>query len=89
MVFIAGLFGDVRTQPQMAAFLRGVRPAIIALLVIPVARTLRHTSITLANVWLPIGAAVAICLLGLPPFVIVLGIIIPGLLYGFFIKPNE
>ena len=89
MVFIAGLFGDVRTQPQMAAFLRGVRPAVIALLVIPVVRTLRSTNITLANVWLPIGAAVAIWLLGLPPFVIVLGIIIPGLLYGFFIKPNE
>lgn len=71
--------------PAIESFLRGARPAIIALVALPCVQMWRRSSITLSTVWIPVGAAIAIGLLGISPSYIVIGFIVLGILYGVFV----
>lgn len=73
----------------LETFLRGVRPAVVALLIPPCIRLGRDARINLSNVILPLGAALAIWLLHLSPAYIVLGVAIIGFLYGCFVSEDD
>lgn len=89
VAMLVGLFGDYHDSPQLESFLKGARPAIVALVAIPCVQMLRTAKITLSTVWLPVGAAVGIWLLNVSPVLIVAAITIAGILYATFVRPNE
>ncbi len=86
---VRSFWNELHRQPGFAAFLKGTRPAVIALLVMPLVRTARNARISLSTVWLPVGTVLAICLLGVSPAYIVSGVILLGILYGMFVHPTE
>lgn len=86
LILFSIFFDDLRTIPWIEKFLRGVRPAIVALILLPCIQMWRNWSISLSTIWIPIGAAIAIGLLGVSPTYIILGLILLSLLYGFFIR---
>lgn len=89
LAIVVSLWKELHQLSGLAAFLKGTRPAVIALLIMPLARTIRNARISLSTVWLPVGTVLAICLLGVPPAYIVSGVILLGVLYGMFVHPNE
>lgn len=89
LAIVVPLWNELHQLPGFAAFLRGTRPAVIALLVMPLIKTARNARISLSTVWLPVGTVLAICLLGVSPAYIVGGVILLGVLYGLFVHPTE
>ena len=71
------------------SFLRGARPAIIALIALPCLQMWRKSSISLSTIWIPIGAAIAIGLLGISPSYIILGLIVLAALYAIFVQSTN
>lgn len=86
LLLVAGLFQNCYDNAHVQAFLKGVRPAVVALVVLPVVQLLRSAHYSLTTIWLPIGALFGVWLLGVPAAAIVLGICIIGALYAIFIK---
>lgn len=89
LLLCATFFLRWRENPGMASFLRGIRPAIVALIVVAGWRMARTAGIDMSNVWLPVVALVAIGILRLSPTYILLLAVVAGMLYGFFLRPAD
>ncbi len=86
---IALFFTRFQDNPTVEAIFKGIRPAVVALIVTPCFQMAKAAKITLSNVWIPIVAAILIWLLGISPVYIILGVGIGGFLYGKYVKPHE
>lgn len=86
---IALFFHSFRDNKTIEAIFKGIRPAVVALIAAPCIKLARSARITLSNVWLPVGAALLIWLLGVSPVYIILAVGIGGYMYGRYVKPHE
>lgn len=82
-------FTSLCDLPAVKAFLRGMRPAIVALVALPCLQLWRKSSITLSTIWIPIGAAIAIGVIGISPTYIILGLVVLAALYAAFVYGND
>lgn len=82
-------YNDLCNQPAIKAFLRGARPAIVALIALPCLQMWNKSGISLSTVWIPVGAAMAIGLLGISPTYIILGLILLAALYAVFVLSSD
>ena len=82
-------FNGVQDNKHLAAFLKGLRPGIIAFIVVSVIRMLKRSGIALANIWLLIGTIASIVFLGISPAYIIIAIVLAAILYAVTIRPNE
>lgn len=89
MVIVATFFDSLRALPAVSSFLRGARPAIVAVILIPVFSIIKHSQITLSTIWIPIGAAIAIVLLGISPVYIIAGFVALGIMYALLVQMHE
>lgn len=88
-IVFATFFDDLRALPAVESFLRGARPAIVALIALPCLQMWRKSQITISTVWIPVGAAVAVGLLGVSPVYIIAGLVLLGVLYGTMVQDND
>lgn len=88
LLLISTFFDTLRSLAPVAAFLRGARPAIVAVVLLPALQMLRSGCVSLSTVWIPIGAAVAIALLGVSPSYIILGLTLAAVLYALLVRPE-
>lgn len=79
-------FADVTV---VAAMLRGIRPAVVALVAVPTFSLAKRAKISLINCWIPLCSAFLIWALGVNPIWILLVAGIGGYIYGKFIMPVE
>lgn len=86
LVIFATFFEDLRQLPAIENFLRGARPAIIALILLPCIQMWRSWNVTLSTVWIPIGIAVAVGLLGVSPSLIIIGLVTLSFIYALLLK---
>lgn len=86
---IAMFFHQFEDNKTVASIFRGIRPAVVALIAVPVFNMAKSAKIMLSNCWIPIAAAILIWLLGVSPILIILIAGIGGYIYGQYIKPTE
>lgn len=89
LLVVSLFFFNLRENATVRDFLRGVRPAIVALVVLPCIRLGRRSHITLSNIWLPVMAALLVGIMGLSPVWIVLVVAFFGYLYGRYVRPTD
>ena len=89
LIVLATCFDSVRHFPAVETFLKGARPAIVAAVLLPCLKMWRHSGIVLSTVWIPVGAALAIVLLGVSPTYIIIALTALGLLYGFLVRADS
>lgn len=88
-IVLASCFNTLREQFMIDSFLRGARPAVVGLIVCACLKSWRRSGIVLSTVWIPVGAALTIGLLGVSPTLIVLGLTVAGLLYGILVLNDK
>ena len=79
---IALCFTRFRDNIYVERAFRGIRPAVVALILAPVFRMARMAKINRYNVWIPIVATLLIWALGFSPIYVVLLAGIGGYIYG-------
>ena len=85
---IALVFQQFRENVWVEHFFRGIRPAVVALIAIPVFRMAKSAKINRYNVWIPLVAAFLIWILGVSPIFIVLAAGVAGYVYGTYLKED-
>ena len=85
---IALVFQQFRENVYVEHFFRGIRPAVVALIALPVFRMAKSAKITRYNIWIPIVAAFLIWILGVSPIFIVLAAGVSGYVYGKYLKDD-
>lgn len=89
ILLIAMFFHQFEDNPIVAALFRGLRPAVVALIAVPVFTMAKTAKIMVSNCWIPIVAALLIWMLGVSPILIILVAGIGGFVYGQYIRPTE
>ena len=88
ILFIAMLFHQFEDNKVVAAMFRGIRPAVVALIAVPTFNMAKEAKIQFANMWIPIGIAFSVWLLGISPIIMIAAAGIGGFIYGKYIKPT-
>ena len=83
---IAMFFRQFKDNPTMASIFRGIRPAVVALIAVPVFKMARTSKINIYNSWIPIVSALCIWLIGVSPIYIILIAAIGGYTYRHLLK---
>ncbi len=86
---IAIVFSQFKDNPWVEAFFKGVRPAVVALLAVPIFSMARSARITWTNCWIPIASTLLIWLCGVSPAWIILIAGLGGFLYGLYLNKKQ
>jgi len=87
ILFILGLaifFREFRDNHIVESIFMGVRPAVVALIAAPVFSLGKAAHISWKNIWIPILAAILICLMNVSPIWIILIAGLAGYIYGHY-----
>ncbi|MDR2682522.1 MAG: chromate transporter [Dysgonamonadaceae bacterium] len=82
--FIAMFFRNFQDNPYVLKMFRAIRPAVVALIAVPVFTTARAVGIGLKTVIIPVAAAFLIGYWGVSPVYVVLAAALGGLLWGVY-----
>lgn len=82
ILILAVFFKTYQQNPLVRRIFMGVRPAVIALILVPVFNLSRAADITWKTVWIPVVVALCVWMLGVSPVYLVLAAGLGGYLYG-------
>lgn len=82
ILLIALFFRQFAENPVVRRVFMGVRPSVVALIMVPVFNLSKSAGVTLKTVWVSIAVALAVWLLGISPVYIVLLAVLCGVLAG-------
>lgn len=88
ILLIAIIFSRFRDNRWVEAAFMGIRPAVVALLAVPVFKMGKTARVTWSNVWIPI-LSTALIIYGVTPALIILVAGVAGFLYGLTRKNNQ
>lgn len=88
ILLIAMFFIKVYDNPIVEKIFKGIRPAVVALIIAPAFSTAKAAKITLKTIWIPVVVAGLITYAGVSPVVFVLVAILGGVLFCH-IKKNR
>lgn len=86
---IALFFTQVKDNEWVEKAFKGLRPAVVALIVVPCLTTARSIKLTYLQLLIPLAAALLIWLGGVSPAWIILAAIVGGLYYGLYLKKRR
>lgn len=89
ILLIAIIFSQFRDNPWVEAAFLGIRPAVVALLAVPVFTMAKSAKVSWSNCWIPILSTFLILILGVSPAIIILIAGISGFLYGKWKKKKQ
>ena len=79
---LAMFFRQFSDNQVVECIFMGIRPAVVALIAVPVFNMAKTAKISWSNFWIPVAAAMLIWLLGVSPVIIILVAALGGLVYG-------
>lgn len=84
ILLVVYLFTDFKDHPDVARVFKGIRPAVVALIVAPLWKMGKSAKISYKTIWVPIGVVFFIVFAGLSPIYVVLGTMVIALCTAFW-----
>ena len=89
ILLVTLLYNKFKDYAVVASIFNGIRPAIVAIVAIPVFRLADAARIGWTNFWIPIASALLIYIIGVNPIYVLVAAGMGGYLYGLLVKPTE
>lgn len=86
ILLIAMVFTQFKDNPVVERIFKGIRPAVVALIVAPLLSLGRSAGVRWKNLWIPVAVAFAVWQLNISPMYIVLGAIILGISHFIILR---
>lgn len=85
---IAMVFTQFKDNEVVERIFKGIRPAVVALIISPLFGLGKSAGITIKTIWIPLVVALSVWLLGVSPIYIVLISILCGIGHYIYVKPK-
>lgn len=82
ILLVAIIFSQFRDNYWVDAVFRGIRPAVVALLAVPVFSMAKSAKIKWTNCWIPVVSTFLIWIMGISPALIIVIAALGGFLWG-------
>lgn len=79
ILLIAMFFSKFYEIPTIKAIFKGIRPAVVALIIAPVFTTAKSAKVNIKTVWIPIAAALAVWKFDVSPILIIIIAVTAGI----------
>lgn len=93
ILLVALCFQNYSQWHWLESIMKGIRPAVVALIAVPCVKLCKSAGVTMKTVWIPISVAALICLAGISPVwiivVVVCGTYAFGVLSGMMDNEKE
>lgn len=89
ILLIALFFQQFKGHDFIENVFKGIRPAVVALILVPTFKMARTAKVNRYNVWIPIATALLIWMLGVSPIYVIMAGIIGGIAKHLFGKQKE
>lgn len=87
IVLVLAVFAQsAKKNPVVESCFKGIRPCVVALILSPALQMVRKAGITWRNFYLPVAAAVLVCVWGVSPVWIILTAGLLGAAHGLYIR---
>ncbi len=86
MLTIVIFFSQFTNQPSVVAVFKAVRPAVVALILIPVFTSAKSAKINRRNIWLPISVVIAVSVLKVSPVYVIIAVILGAIIKAYLNK---
>ncbi len=82
ILLAAMVFTDIQDNPTIEKVFKGIRPAVVALIVVPVIFMAKTAKITWKTIWIPVAVSVVVAYLGLSPAYVIIIAALGGILFS-------
>ena len=89
LLVIAAYFVGVNKNKAVEAVFMGARPAVVALLALPVLRMGKSSNITKKTIIIPVATVILVSFLNINAVYIIISAALGGLIYGFYTKRRK
>lgn len=89
ILLIAFFFSAFKDNVWVEAIFKGIRPAVVSLIALPVFSMAKSANITRKNIWIPIVSTILIWALGVSPVWIIFCSGLGGYFYGKYLQKNK
>jgi len=89
LLVIAMYFGNISQSKAVEAVFTGIRPAIVALLAVPVFRMAKSLKINRKTIIIPMATVILVSFLNVDAVFVIIAAAVGGLLYGTFKKGGD
>ncbi len=86
ILIFAILMSQVQDNIYVQKIFRALRPAVVALIAVPVLSLAKSAKVNIRNIWYVIAVAIGIAFLGISPIYIIVGAIFAGIAYTLYIN---
>jgi chromate transporter len=86
ILLIAVVFTQFKDNPIVERIFKGIRPAVVALIVAPLLSLGKSAGVRWKNLWIPVVVALAVWQLNISPMYIVLAAILLGISHFIYLK---
>ena len=86
ILLIAVFFSAFKDNVWVEAIFKGIRPAVVALIAMPVFSMAKSAKLKMSNMWIPVVSTILIWALGLSPVWIIFGAGLGGYVYGKYLQ---
>lgn len=88
ILLLAIVFTDIQDHPTIEKIFKGIRPAVVALMVAPLYRLAKKSGVTYKTLIIPVAAALAVWQADISPIYIIVAAATGGILYNW-LKRNK
>ncbi|MEG2666691.1 MAG: chromate transporter [Bacteroidales bacterium] len=89
ILLIALFFSDFKDYPVVERIFKGIRPCVVALILVPAVKMAKSTNLSLKNTILPMAAIALIWGLKLSPIYVILATVMGAILYSWIYKKKQ
>ena len=86
ILLIAMVFTQFKENPVVERVFKGIRPAVVALIVAPLLSLGKSAGVRWKNLWIPVVVALAVWQLNISPMYIVLAAIVLGIAHFIYLR---
>lgn len=84
IILVAELFGHYADQPLVRKAFHALKPAVVALIAVPLVQMTRRAKLNLSNFWVPVLAMVLVGFFGVSPIWLILATILFSVAQGLW-----
>lgn len=88
ILLLAITFESIKENPHIIALMRGIRPAVVALITVPIYTTWRTMKLSWYWIFVPVVASILVWLFGVSPILVIIISGCLGILYQEGIRPH-
>lgn len=89
ILLIVIFFNNFMENPVVQSVFKGIKPCVVALILVPAIKMFKTANITIKTIFIPILSIILVSVLGVSPIYVIVVSVVGGILYGYIKESSK